>query len=72
MDRCINKIKEWRGLAIRYDKTPVSHLAGLHLRGAVIWLAQPHMRPQHGAVPGRLRASECGRRRAQQGDDLFA
>ncbi|QUC63478.1 transposase [Streptomyces sp. A2-16] len=37
-DRCINKIKEWRGLVTRYDKTPVSHLAGLHLRGAVIWL----------------------------------
>jgi transposase len=38
VERCINKIKEWRGLATRYDKTPVSYLAGLHLRGAVIWL----------------------------------
>ncbi|MFI1289519.1 IS5/IS1182 family transposase, partial [Streptomyces sp. NPDC020792] len=28
----------WRGLATRYDKTPSSYLAGLHLRGAVIWL----------------------------------
>lgn len=37
-ERCINKIKEWRGLATRYDKTPASYLAGLHLRGAVIWL----------------------------------
>jgi transposase len=36
--RCINKIKEWRGLATRYDKTPVGYLARLHLRGAVIWL----------------------------------
>ncbi|PYC66998.1 hypothetical protein C7C46_30810 [Streptomyces tateyamensis] len=38
VERCINKIKEWRGLATRYDKTPDSYLAGLHLRGAVIWL----------------------------------
>jgi transposase len=38
VERCINKIKEWRGLATPYDKTPVSYLAGLHLRGAVIWL----------------------------------
>ena len=38
VERCINKIKEWRGLATRYDKTPASYLAGLHLRGAVIWL----------------------------------
>jgi transposase len=38
VERCINKIKEWRGLATRYDKTPDSYLAGLHLRGAVLWL----------------------------------
>lgn len=38
VERAINKIKEWRGLATRYDKTPRSYEAGLHLRGAVIWL----------------------------------
>lgn len=38
MERCINKIKDWRGLATRYDKTPDSYMAGLQLRGAVIWL----------------------------------
>ncbi|MFI9630489.1 IS5 family transposase [Streptomyces sp. NPDC052042] len=38
VERCINKIKAWRGLATRYDKTPESYLAGLHLRGAVIWI----------------------------------
>ncbi|MET7761585.1 IS5/IS1182 family transposase, partial [Streptomyces sp. NPDC005393] len=26
------------GLATRYDKTATSYLAGLHLRGAVIWI----------------------------------
>lgn len=38
VERCINKIKSWRGLATRYDKTPSSYLAGLHLRGAILWL----------------------------------
>ncbi|MFI6517656.1 transposase [Spirillospora sp. NPDC050679] len=36
--RCINKLKECRGPATRYDKTPDSYLAGLHLRGSIIWL----------------------------------
>lgn len=38
VERCINKIKAWRGLATRYDKKPESYLAGLHLRGALIWI----------------------------------
>ena len=38
VERAINRLKDWRGLATRYDKTPESYLAGLHLRGAIIWL----------------------------------
>ncbi|TWF92234.1 DDE family transposase [Streptomyces brevispora] len=38
VERAINRFKEWRGLATRYDKTPESYAAGLHLRGAVLWL----------------------------------
>jgi transposase len=38
VERCVNKIKEWRGLDTRYDKTPGSYLAGLHLRGAILWI----------------------------------
>ena len=38
VERCINKFKEWRGLATRYDKTPDSYLAGLHLRGSMLWI----------------------------------
>lgn len=34
----INKLKAWRGVATRYDKTPDSYLAGLQLRGSVIWI----------------------------------
>lgn len=38
VERCIRQIKAWRGLATRYDKSAESYLAGLHLRGAIMWL----------------------------------
>jgi transposase len=38
VERCIRQIKAWRGLATRFDKSPESYLAGLHLRGAIMWL----------------------------------
>ncbi|GAA2020304.1 hypothetical protein GCM10009839_16220 [Catenulispora yoronensis] len=38
VERCINKIKAWCGLATRYDKTPDSYMAGLQLRGSLIWI----------------------------------
>jgi transposase len=37
-ERCINRMKTWRGIATRYDKRPDSYLAALHLRGAMLWL----------------------------------
>nr|QIY68231.1 IS5 family transposase [Streptomyces sp. RLB1-33] len=38
VERSINKLKAWRGIATRYDKTPDSYLAGLHLRASMIWI----------------------------------
>ncbi|MFF3412649.1 hypothetical protein ACFYW8_42275, partial [Streptomyces sp. NPDC002742] len=38
VERLINKLKAWRGIATRYDKSPESYLAGLHLRTAMIWI----------------------------------
>lgn len=38
VERLINKLKAWRGIATRYDKTPDSYLAGLHLRASMIWV----------------------------------
>ncbi|MFI8435093.1 IS5 family transposase [Streptomyces sp. NPDC079020] len=38
--RCINKIKQWRGLATRYDKTATIYLAALHLAGIFVWSAR--------------------------------
>ncbi len=37
-ERLINKLKAWRGIATRYDKSPQSYLAGLHLRASMIWI----------------------------------
>lgn len=31
VERLINRLKAWRGIATRFDKTPESYLAGLHL-----------------------------------------
>ena len=42
VERCINKIKAWRGLATRYDKTPDSYMAGLQLSGSLIWIRSLH------------------------------
>lgn len=38
VERLINELEAWRGIATRYDKTPESHLAGLHLRGSPTWI----------------------------------
>jgi transposase len=38
VERCFQKIKTWRGVATRYDKSPESFEAGLHLRGSIMWL----------------------------------
>ncbi|GAB3129573.1 hypothetical protein GCM10027161_00270 [Microbispora hainanensis] len=38
MERLINKLKAWPGIATRYDKTPAGYLANLHLRATMIWI----------------------------------
>ncbi|MFB7541426.1 IS5 family transposase [Streptomyces zaomyceticus] len=40
VDRCINKLKQWRGLATRYEKTATIYLAGLHIAAIFIWSAR--------------------------------
>ncbi|WP_406498457.1 hypothetical protein OHB06_50160 [Streptomyces sp. NBC_01604] len=34
--RCSNRLKQWRGIAIRYEKTAPIYLAGLHVAGIVL------------------------------------
>ncbi|MEU8525878.1 IS5 family transposase [Streptomyces sp. NPDC048629] len=40
VERCINKLKQWRGLTTHYDKTATIYLAGLHLAAIFIWSAR--------------------------------
>ncbi|WP_436850720.1 IS5 family transposase [Streptomyces longwoodensis] len=40
VERCINKLKHWRGLTTRYDKNATIYLAGLHLAAIFIWSAR--------------------------------
>lgn len=38
VERCINRLRNWRGIATRFDKTPQNYEAGLHLCGAMLWI----------------------------------
>ena len=37
IERCINRSKQWRGIATRYEKTAAIYLAGLHIAGIFLW-----------------------------------
>jgi transposase len=37
VERCFNRLKQWRGIATRSDKTARSYLAGITLAAALIW-----------------------------------
>nr|WP_259608193.1 MULTISPECIES: IS5 family transposase [Microbacterium] len=38
VERCFNFVKQWRGLASRYDKTARSYAAGICLSAALQWI----------------------------------
>ena len=38
VERCFNKLKQWRGLAMRSDKTARNHHSGQCLAATLIWL----------------------------------
>ncbi|ARH89020.1 IS5 family transposase [Streptomyces sp. MOE7] len=40
VERCINRLKNWRGLAARYEKTATVFRAVLHIAGIFIWSAR--------------------------------
>lgn len=39
VERCINRLKQWRGIAARYEKTATIYLAGLRIAGIFLWSA---------------------------------
>ncbi len=40
VERCINRLKQWRGIAARYEETATIYLAGLHIAGIFLWSAR--------------------------------
>ncbi|QQM55645.1 hypothetical protein JGU70_23230 (plasmid) [Rhodococcus pyridinivorans] len=38
MERCFNRLEQWRGIAMRSDKTAGSYHAGLCLAATLHWL----------------------------------
>lgn len=40
VERCINRLKQWRGIATRYEKTATIYLAGHHRAGIFLWSAR--------------------------------
>ncbi len=38
VERCINRLKQWRGLATRYEKRAVNHRAMVIIASIIIWL----------------------------------
>nr|WP_259305524.1 IS5 family transposase [Streptomyces sp. EAG2] len=39
VERCINRLKQWRGLAMRTDKLAIAYQAALRLAAILIWAA---------------------------------
>jgi hypothetical protein len=37
VERCINRLKPWGGIATRCEKTATIYLAGLHVAGIFLW-----------------------------------
>jgi transposase len=40
VERAFNRLKQWRGIATRYDKTAVNYLGGILLTSIVLWIRQ--------------------------------
>ena len=40
VERCINRLKQWRGIATRFDKRAVNYRAMIVIASLMIWLGQ--------------------------------
>lgn len=40
IERCVNKLKQWRGIATRYEKRAVSYRAMVIIATLMLWLTQ--------------------------------
>jgi transposase len=40
VERCIARLKQWRGLALRTDKLAIAYQAALHVSSILLWARQ--------------------------------
>jgi transposase len=41
VERCVNRLKQWRGIATRYEKRAINYRAMVIIAALMIWLANP-------------------------------
>jgi len=41
IERCVNRLKQWRGIATRYEKRAINYRAMVIIAALMIWLANP-------------------------------
>ena len=41
VERCFNRLKQFRAVATRFDKLATRYRAGLHLASLILWLREP-------------------------------
>jgi transposase len=39
VERCVNRLKQWRGIATRYEKRAVNYRAAVVIAALMIWVA---------------------------------
>ncbi len=39
VERCVGRLKQWRGIATRYEKRAVNYRAAIVIAALVLWLA---------------------------------
>jgi transposase len=39
VERCVNRLKQWRAIATRYDKRAVNYQAAVVIASLMIWVA---------------------------------
>lgn len=45
VERCFNRLKQWRGIAMRSDKTARNYHAALCLAATLLWVERPSSSP---------------------------
>ncbi|MFJ3446567.1 IS5 family transposase [Streptomyces sp. NPDC086081] len=45
VERCFNRLKQFRAIATRFDKLATRYKAGVHLASLILWLREPNQDP---------------------------